>query len=164
MKIFMNAKTIFIYMFVSSIILAIAVASFYFFHSKYSIPNNCHGVINFTNNEAEEELIYGRVSVIYHLVNDNKYIVNEYGTVHNNNKSYTMDRVLTLTIQGKTKDDVIIFKKGKVELNATDNVPPDISAYLAGNHDLLFYKFTLLKDNLWSISDVKRVVFVCQSE
>lgn len=75
-----------------------------------------------------------------------------------------MDRVLTLTIQGKTKDDAIIFKKGKVELNATDNVPPDISAYLAGNHDLLFYKFTLLKDNLWSISDVKRVVFVCQSE
>lgn len=160
---FMNAKTTFTYMFVSSIILAIVGAGIYFFHIKHSIPNNCHGVINFTNNN-DEELIYGRVFVIYHLVNDNKYIVNEYGTVHNNNKSYTMDRVVSLTIQGKTKDDAIILKKENVELNATDNVPPDISTYLTGNHDLLFYKFTLLKDNLWSISDVKRVVFVCQSE
>lgn len=152
-------------MFVSSLMLAIVGTGFYFFYTKHSIPNNCHGVINFTNNEeAEEKLIYGRVSVIYHLVNDNRYIVNEYGTVHNNNKSYTMDRVLTLTIQGKTKDDAIIFKKGDIELNATDNIPPEISTFLAGNHELLFYKFTPLRDNLWSISDLKRVVFVCQSE
>lgn len=165
----MSAKTLSIITIISSVTalgaaLVSAVIWFNMFERHDAIPMNCTAMIYVNSGESKEREDIPRASLkfVFHVQDDLKMRVTEYGTIRYQGKEYQLDRLVNMSMSPKTQNGYHEVTRDSVISNLKDNVPAALVEHLVSSQPILFYKIEKIDSDTWKISDQQRTIFVCR--
>lgn len=141
-----------------------AVIWFNMFERHNALPMSCTAMIYINSGESKERVDIPRASLkfVFHVQDDLKMHVTEYGTIKYQGKEYLLDRVVKLTVSPKTQNGYHEVTRNGIVSNLKENVPASLIEHLVSSQPILFYKIEKIDSDTWKISDQQRTIFVCR--
>lgn len=140
-----------------------AIVWYNIFERHLTLPLNCTAMVyvDSNQNQSEQDKLRASLKIVFHIQDDLKMRVTEYGSVEYNGKEYTLDRMVNMTMSARTQNGFYEIARDKAISNIKSNVPPLLLEHLASSQPVLFYKIDKIATDVWRISDLHRTIFVC---
>lgn len=165
----MSAKTISIITIISSVIAFVAalfsaVIWFKFYEQHDPVPMDCTAMIYVNSGESKEreDILRASIKFVFHIQDDLKMRVTEYGTIKFQGKEYFLDRLVNMTMSSKTQNGYHEVTRNSVVSNLKETVPPSLIEHLVSSQPILLYKVEKIDSATWKISDQQRTIFICR--